>query len=246
MTTEEFSNQFDVLVDSYRRFKSFDQKLELDSIEFNEYEKSVYLTQAQESIVQDLYRGTHSSTGSFEATEELRRKLDALIVSKTYTSEDEKGSSRVLSDRFIHTQYTLPKGCWYIIYEQATFSSESDRCANNSVADVIPVTHDEYQRTIHNPFRGPNKRKILRLDLGDTNVELISSYNIKQYTIRYIKKPNPIIVADLSGSRLYIEGESSPQTCQLSSLVHQDILSRAVQMALSNRINNTNKNNASR
>jgi hypothetical protein len=46
MTTEEFSNQFDVLLDSYRRFKDFDKKEELDSIEFNEYEKSLYLTQA--------------------------------------------------------------------------------------------------------------------------------------------------------------------------------------------------------
>jgi hypothetical protein len=46
MTCEEFSNEFDVLVDSYRRFKSYDEKEQLDSIEFSEYEKSVFLTSA--------------------------------------------------------------------------------------------------------------------------------------------------------------------------------------------------------
>ena len=46
MTTEEFSNEFDVLINSYSRYKDFDNKEILDSIEFNEYEKSLFLTQA--------------------------------------------------------------------------------------------------------------------------------------------------------------------------------------------------------
>jgi hypothetical protein len=46
MTIEEFSENFDTLVSSYRRFKAFDGKEILDSIEFNEYEKSVFLTKA--------------------------------------------------------------------------------------------------------------------------------------------------------------------------------------------------------
>jgi len=44
MTNQEFSNEFDTLVNSYRRFKDFDDREILDSIEFNEYEKSVFLT----------------------------------------------------------------------------------------------------------------------------------------------------------------------------------------------------------
>lgn len=46
MTTTEFSNEFDVLIDSFRRFKDFDEKEVLDSLEFNEYEKSIFLTEA--------------------------------------------------------------------------------------------------------------------------------------------------------------------------------------------------------
>jgi len=46
MTTKEFSSEFDILLDSYRRIKKFDDKEMLDSIEFNEYEKSLFLTRA--------------------------------------------------------------------------------------------------------------------------------------------------------------------------------------------------------
>ncbi len=48
MNTVEFSNEFDTLLDSYRRFKDFDSKEELDSLDFNEYEKSIFLTDAQQ------------------------------------------------------------------------------------------------------------------------------------------------------------------------------------------------------
>ena len=57
MTIAEFSNEFDVLIDSYRRFKDFDNKENLDSLDFNEYEKSIFLTRAQEDIVTSFYNG---------------------------------------------------------------------------------------------------------------------------------------------------------------------------------------------
>ena len=49
MTTEEFSNEFDTLLNSYGENPS--------TIELDEYEKSVFLTKAQEEIVIDLYSG---------------------------------------------------------------------------------------------------------------------------------------------------------------------------------------------
>lgn len=79
MTVQEFSDGFDTLVDSYRRFKDFDNKEELDSIDFNEYEKSVYLTKAQYEVVLSLYNGKNVSGDSFEKTEETRRYLSSLV-----------------------------------------------------------------------------------------------------------------------------------------------------------------------
>ena len=241
MSTEEFSNGFDILVDSYRRFKDFDDRMLLDTIEYSEYEKSVYLTKAQEALVQEVYSGKYTAD-SFERTEEVRRQLDALVQQE----DCEKIESTYLSDKFKHTTYSLPISCWYIIYEQATFSSNIGECITGQVADVVPVTHDEYQRTINNPFRGPNKRRVLRLDIGKLEVELVSSYNVGTYTIRYVKRPEPIVLCDLEADGLDINGVVSPQTCQLSDLVHQEILNRAVTMALSHRLNNTNKDNASK
>ena len=69
MTVSEFSNQFDVLVSSYTRFRDFDDREPRDTIEFDEYEKSLYLTKAQEELVLSLYNGRNSSALSFEETE---------------------------------------------------------------------------------------------------------------------------------------------------------------------------------
>jgi hypothetical protein len=41
MTTEEMSNQFDILINAYSQDSQ-------DLLAFNEYEKSVFLTEAQE------------------------------------------------------------------------------------------------------------------------------------------------------------------------------------------------------
>ena len=79
MTRKDFSNGFDTLVNSYRRFRSFDNKEATDSIEFDEYEKSFFLTKAQEEIVVELYTGKNGWNDSFESSEEMRRYLSSLI-----------------------------------------------------------------------------------------------------------------------------------------------------------------------
>ena len=85
MTNAELSNGFDTLVSSYRRFKDFDKQEILDSIEFDEYEKSFFLTKAQEELVMSYYDGKNIYGDSFEATEELRRQLDSLVKTKVYS-----------------------------------------------------------------------------------------------------------------------------------------------------------------
>ena len=71
MTIEEFSNEFDVLLNSYAANNPFGIGQGLTQLD--EYEKSVLLTEAQESIVRDLYNGKLTGNG-FESTEEQRRK----------------------------------------------------------------------------------------------------------------------------------------------------------------------------
>ena len=237
MTTQEFSNNFDTLVDSYRRFKDFDKKEELDSIEFNEYEKSLYLTMAQEELVVNLYNGRNPYGIAFEGTEEMRRYLDALVktqkCSTAASAPDGVSSSSVF--------YSLPDDLAFVVYEQVTYNDSSLGCYNGEVVAVYPVTHDEYNRIRKNPFRGVNKRRVLRLDAGESVVELVSDYTFKDYMIRYIAKPEPIILEDLSDENLSIEGKTGVAGCVINSVLHDAILQRAVQMALASkgiRVNN--------
>ena len=58
MTVEEFSSEFDVLIQSYSTQLQFG---ETDDLSFTEYEKSTFLTKAQEELVIEFYYGNSSS-----------------------------------------------------------------------------------------------------------------------------------------------------------------------------------------
>ena len=79
MTTTEFSNEFDVL---YNNIAS-NQAPGVD-----EYEKSVFLTKAQEEIVVALYSNKDTDLQSFEKTEELRRYLNPIVKTVTLTPNE--------------------------------------------------------------------------------------------------------------------------------------------------------------
>lgn len=84
MTTEEFSNEFDILLYSSDAlgFGEVQGKLQ-----FDEYEKSVFLTKAQEELVISIYDGKNLSGESFENTEEARRSLSSLVKTFTTTAQ---------------------------------------------------------------------------------------------------------------------------------------------------------------
>lgn len=231
MSTEEFSNGFDTLVNSYKRFKDFDKQEILDSIEFNEYEKSFYLTKAQEELVISFYNGRNHYGDSFEGTEEMRRYLDSLVKTKSYSTTERVTGTGVSKNSVF---YKLPPDIAFITMEQVIYSDESLGCYDGSTAAVYPITQDEYSKIKNNPFRGPTKYKVIRLDSGDNIIELVSKYGIKEYLIRYLSKPEPIILEDLPNG-LTIEGESKKNECKMHSILHDTILERAVQKALQSK-----------
>lgn len=228
----ELSESFETLLNSYSTSPEHGHQSSPIDINLNEYEKSLFLTQAQDQIVREIYSGTALQ---FEVTEEARRYLNNLVTQKNC---DEDITAVVLIDKYNHTSYILPDDCWYIIYEQAQYLDEDNPCLVGYVADVVPVTHDEYQRTIRNPFRGINKRRVLRLDRGDNRVELVSNYPVDRYTIRYIKQPTPIILEDLEGN-LKIRQENTVISSILPKSLHFELLERAVKLALTSKIKST-------
>ncbi len=240
MTVQEFSNEFDVLVSSYKRFKDFDKKENLDSLEFNEYEKSVFLTKAQEDVVLSLYTGRNSSGNSFEETEELRRYLANLIVEEQL-SPIETTSGKPLGIESNSKFFTLPEDVWFITYEAVKISSD-DTCKDGTTIEVVPVTQDEYHRIKNNPFRGANTRRSLRLDLSEGVVEIVSKYTVSSYYLRYLKKLSPIVLEDMPNN-ITINGVSIKTPCKIHESLHNKILEKAVIMALQSKGYNFNKEN---
>lgn len=232
MTTEEFSDAFDTLVNSAANVDNFGS---IDStLKFDEYEKSYFLTKAQEEVVRELYTGKNRFRESFEKTEELRRLLNNLIVTYKQPLSEENYNNLALTDK----SYLVPifDDVMYIIYEAVRLKDDSLGCYNGTVINVQPITHDEYNKIKDNPFRGPTRYKALRLDTNDDQpencVEIISKYSCDEYIVRYLKKLNPIILVDLDDSNVSIDGKTNKKDCELNSILHEYILERAVDMAL--------------
>lgn len=216
MNEQEFSLEFDLL---------YNNIMSNQAPGLNEYEKSLFLTEAQESVVLDIYSGKLDD--SFESTEEVTSYLSPIV--KQVSIVPEEGENKITDNSVF---CTLPEDVWFKTFEKVLLEDESLMCHESSTreADVVPVTQDTLYRTINSPFRRPNERRVLRLDIGTLKVELISYYTIKSYILRYLAHPEPIILENLSDG-LSINGKTESQTCQLNSALHRAILSRAVNIA---------------
>lgn len=234
MTTEEFSNEFDTLLNSYSNVEPFGKVP--NTVEVDEYEKSVFLTNAQEEIVIDLYNGKNPFRDSFEKTEEIRRYLSDLI--RTYTTSTKEEGYTGLSNKSVF--FKLPEDLWFITYEAVNLKDDELGCMDGEGISVIPVTQDEYHRIKKNPFRGPNERRAVRLDLSEKVVEIVSKYNIDTYLVRYLARPRPIILSKLPDN-LSINGVSDKTECELNPVIHRAILERAVKLAIRSKVPNTGK-----
>lgn len=231
MEIQEFSDGFDVLLNSSANKLLFGDDTTRDNLAFDEYEKSVFLTRSQEELVLNLYNGKNPYGESFENTEELRRYLSQLVLDTNM----EPISNIAGVPLGVDTKskfFTLPDNLWFITYEAVKVGGRD--CEEASLMDVVPVTQDEYHRIRRNPFRGANGRRALRLDLSDGVIEIVCKYPVESYYIRYLKRPNPIILTDLNDG-LSINGFVTTTRCELHSALHQKILEGAVRLALQSR-----------
>ena len=225
MDIKEFSDRFDTLLNSFGV---------TPNIVLDEYEKSVFLTNAQEEVIVDIYNGKTISGHSFEETEEARRCLSELII--TYKTNEKLTNYNGISKN--SKFFKIPEDVWFITYESATLQGEG--CLNGEEALVVPTTQDEFYKVQKNPFRGPSETRVLRLDNANNIVELVSKYDLDRYLLRYIVKPSPIILTNLHDG-LSINGISIETECKLNPIIHRIILERAVRLAIQSRISNIGK-----
>lgn len=231
MTRKDFSNGFDTLVNSYRRFRSFDNKEATDSIEFDEYEKSFFLTKAQEEIVEELYAGKTQDGESYEETERLRRSLAFLNEEKEYSPKASKGYSPISN---FSQFFDIGNDVLYITYEAVSVADGQDKCFSGKMIETIPVRQDWYHRQVNNPFRGISKKRALRLDKKNGIMEIVYPLTIDKYYVRYVRKPNPIILENLPNN-LTVNGSGTQSDCELDSHLHYKILERGVMLGLQSK-----------
>lgn len=227
MNVQEFSNSFDTLLQPYIAKESFSEQ---NNLAFDEYEKSIFLTKAQEQIVLELYQ-------ELEQSEEVRKYLSNLIKTDNYVPIGEQDET-LINNNFKSYKVEISNDILFMIYEQCTLSNENN-CINNKIVSVVPTIHDDLDKVLKNPFKSPNSRKVIRLDF-DNKIELISKYSISNYKVRYLKKPNPIILVALEDNLSINNGDTKVSNGETNPILHERIVQRAVQLAVQSKVKSNN------
>lgn len=225
MDVQELSNLFDTLLQPCIVKDNFGEQ---NTLAFDEYEKSIFLTKAQEQIVLELYQ-------ELEQSEENRKYLSNLIKTGNYVPVGEKDET-LINNTFKSYKVEMEDSVLFMIYEQCTLSDENN-CVNGRIVSVVPTIHDDLDKVLKNPFKSPNSRKVIRLDF-DNKIELISKYNISNYKVRYLKKPNPIILVTLED--LNIDKKQEVSNGETNPILHERIVQRAVQLAVQSKVKSNN------
>ncbi len=202
------------------------------------YEISRLLTDAQDTVVTGLYSGVFGS--AFEATEDVTAALESLVRQCSGIRVDDNSlvNRYKVSDDSVLFKLEPEDD---IMFRTLELCDIENGCGSVERVAVVPVTQDEFWRTIRNPFKKQNGRRVLRLSFADAKngaetysvvkySELVSDYPISSYLVRYISRPKPIILEELPEG-LLINGERDAQTCLLPEPLHQTILNEAVRMA---------------
>ena len=187
MTAQEMQEEFLIL---------YDKITSLGAGGYEPDEISRLLTKAQERFLfSRLHEKGNKYQEGFEETE--KRRKDFMELHRNVVPTPSTNQVGVTNNGIF---YDLPTDFYLAIREQVVVTS-NDNCVNGNVIKVVPITHDEYNEDIQNPFAKPDvKDYIWRMDFssdaGSQRHELITdgTFTVDEYRLRYIKKPQPIIV----------------------------------------------------
>lgn len=251
MTTQEFSNMFDTLLNSYASQATFGDTASRQEVVLDEYEKSVFLTQAQDIIIKQYFERTNTNLG-FDESE--RKQIDfSNLITVGSTVVSGTGSFADKSWTFDIPSVSISGGgtakVLFILNERLVLT----RGDITKTFVVVPINYREYDRQISKPFAQPLKRQAWRLLQDDASsttfetskIEIIPTevaYSMKDsegytatYKVRFIRRPRPIVLSSLSDSNLSIDGISTVSECELNPVLHMDILNKAIELAFATR-----------
>lgn len=214
----EFSSEFDVL---------YNNIMSNAAPGLNEYEKSVFLTKGQEEIVKNYFNPKGNKYGE-GMDDSPKRQIDFSGLIKAAQGTPSTTSPLTFDKRA--KVFDLPSDLFIVINEAVS--------TNTGTKQVIPISYAEYTRLMSKPYKEPLKYqawRIISTSSEKISTELIVNSNetIAEYLLRYIRRPAPIITADLSSEygNLTINGIGTISECELNPIIHQEILQRAVELA---------------
>lgn len=165
MTTQEFSNEFDVL---YNNIMS-NQAPGLD-----EYEKSIFLTKAQEELVRDYFNSRNvKNAQGFDDNQKRQYDFSTLLSSITLSDFIDTYIALLSIDNDIYNTtfdsrakiYIAPSDLFLVINESIEDSAKRRY-------SVLPISYDEYNRLMLKPYGFPLKRQAWRI-ISDRTSSLV-------------------------------------------------------------------------
>ena len=229
MTANEFSQEFDIL---YNNIASN------QAPGLTEYEKSVFLTKAQDEIIKNYFTDKPNGNKYQEGIEDSAKRysdFSCLITVKSINALEHNEDSCIDSRGQI---CSLPEDLMITLNEKFKINADEYQ--------VIPITLAEYQRLMSRPSGDPLKKQVWKLmgnsTSGNGSIEIMSHWkdsrtSNNELIVRYVRKPYPIIIEDLSKQNLTINGENNTynngtgEACELAKELHPEILQRAVELA---------------
>lgn len=204
---------------------SFDIKLDVVTNKstpgITDSEASAFLTDGQFNIVRNII---NSKENVLDLTELARKELSTLYINSTL-SKSSTQTGAYTNGHF----WDIPSVHYYTLNLEATLSS-SITCLNGKTVNVKPVTYDEYNTNINNPFKQPGRNVVWVLQAGlASTAQRIQTVHSSEFTditalkIAYIKKPLDIVVD--TGTPANMVDSSLPD------ILHSRIIDEAVELA---------------
>lgn len=252
MTPLEFSNAFEI---------GYNNIMSNQSPGIDEYEKSVILSKAQLELVKNHFnaKSNHLQEG-YDESAKRQYDFSTLNTTKKYIENEYNelnfmpiGSNmesiithnrnnifnnNVMDSKFNRYRYRTPEDFLFFLNEEALIERIAglpDMTLRNT-AIVTPISYEDYTIKRGGTYKYPPQQECWKLITNrDTfDNEIIAPYNTKivAYTIRYVRKPKPIILTDIEEEYgTTIDGIGTVTECELPEAMHDEIVQRAVEIA---------------
>lgn len=241
MTASEMKQEFDVL---------YNNIMSNAAPGLDDYEISVFLTRAQEELLKAYFnpKGNKYAEG-FDFSPKRQVDFSNIIVTKIYTGDESFTQSLVPYNKYDDRSYvgqilqSQEDSKLFLRLNESARLGYKDTDNNyhyGRVLQVIPLMYSEYSKFMAKPYKYPLKNFCWRLEFAGESAgvsEFIAApqedANLLEYRLRYLRRPAPIIVGDLSQYSASIDDEDSITNCELDPIIHREIIQRAVELAKS-------------